>query len=279
MTKHYPERAIFIGCAGWALPKAHLARFPETGTHLARYAQRLPAVEINSSFYRPHKPETYAKWAASVPDSFRFAVKVPKSATHGSRLVNVEEILDRFLQEVTQLGGKLGPLLVQLPPSLSFNVGVAERFFNALRHRFDGNVALEPRHASWFEAKADTLVTSFRIARVAADPALAEAAGTPGGWKGLVYYRLHGSPKTYYSAYSAEYLASVAQSLLEAASSAEVWCIFDNTAEGAATANALEVLSRLRRRWRTRLNEVIDVVEVVPGRQNSAGITLSGGHR
>src|SRR6476661_9254278 len=91
------NRTILIGCAGWAIPKKHASEFPTEGSHLARYAGRLPAVEINSSFYRPHQPATYVKWAASVPDDFQFAVKVPKAATHDRRLVDVEDILDRFL--------------------------------------------------------------------------------------------------------------------------------------------------------------------------------------
>lgn len=242
-----PNRAgaISIGCAGWALPKGHAAKFPAEGTHLTRYAGRLPAVEINSSFYKPHKPATYARWAASVPAGFRFAVKVPKGATHTRRLAGTEDVLDRFLAEATALDGKLGPLLVQLPPSLAFTPAVAETFFAALRERFGGAVVLEPRHASWFAAEADRLVTRFRVARVAADPAVVEGAGEPGGWGGLVYYRLHGCPKVYYSAYDDGHLAALADKLTAAATSATVWCIFDNTAEGAATANALDVLDRV----------------------------------
>ncbi|HVK14526.1 MAG TPA: DUF72 domain-containing protein, partial [Gemmataceae bacterium] len=176
MAKTMPKRAgaIYIGCAGWALPKEHAPRFPSEGTHLTRYAGRLPAVEINSSFYKPHKPTTYTKWAASVPEGFRFAVKVPREATHTRRLVGAEDILDRFLPEATSLGEKLGPLLVQLPPSLAFSAAVAERFFAALREGFDGDVVVEPRHAGWFDAKADELVAKFRVARVAADPAVVE---------------------------------------------------------------------------------------------------------
>ena len=109
---------VRIGCAGWSIPKEHGDRFPEEGTHLARYAARFPAVEINSSFYKPHRPTTYARWAASVPADFRFSVKVPKVATHERRLVDADDVLDSFLAEATQLGDKLGPLLVQLPPSL-----------------------------------------------------------------------------------------------------------------------------------------------------------------
>lgn len=237
---------IRVGCAGWSVPKEHGARFPAEGTHLARYAARFPAAEINSSFYKPHRPTTYARWAASVPADFQFSVKVPKLATHTRRLVNAEDVLDGFLAEVTKLGDKLGPLLVQFPPSLSFSSDVAEAFFAALRDRFEGLVACEPRHASWFEPDADRLVTKYRVAHVAADPAVVPSAAEPGGWDGLVYYRLHGSPKIYYSSYPAESLEALAKNLARAAGSASVWCIFDNTAAFAATENALDVLDRLR---------------------------------
>ena len=247
------QNTIRIGCAGWALRKEHAAEFPAEGTHLTRYTGRFPAVEINSSFYKPHKPATYAKWAESVPADFRFAVKVPKEATHTRRLIDTADVLDRFLPEATALGEKLGPLLVQLPPSLAFDAKVAEPFFTALRERFDGHVVLEPRHATWFEGQAEKLVTKFRVARVAADPAVTEGASAPGGWDGLVYYRLHGSPRVYYSAYADEYLETLADKLTGAAKSAEVWCIFDNTAEGAATVNALDILGRVSANWHGRI--------------------------
>jgi uncharacterized protein YecE (DUF72 family) len=237
---------VHVGCAGWALAKEHSSHFPSEGTHLARYAGRLSAVEINSSFYRPHRPATYAKWADSVPEDFRFAVKIPKEATHTRRLVNAADVLDRFLSEVTSLGGKLGPLLVQLPPSLEFSTAVAAEFFTTLRDRFKGDIVLEPRHPTWFMNKADGLVQEFRVARVAADPAVVAEAAEPGGWDTLVYYRLHGSPKTYYSPYSAEYLKALSEKLLLAARAATVWCIFDNTAAGAATVNALDLHAQVR---------------------------------
>lgn len=237
---------IRIGCAGWSLPKEHADAFPAEGTHLERYAARFPAVEINSSFYKPHRSTTYTRWADSVPEPFRFSVKVPKVATHERRLTGVEDVLDSFLAEATQLGDKLGPLLVQLPPSLAFSADVAKAFFAALRERFDGAVALEPRHPSWFEPSSEKLITKHRIARVAADPAVVPAAGEPGGWDGLVYYRMHGSPKIYYSEYPEAYLESLAKTLTRAAKSSEVWCIFDNTAAFAATANALDVMDLIR---------------------------------
>src|SRR6476661_8928978 len=117
---------IYVGVAGWPIPKPHAGLFPVEGSHLKRYAGRFNAVEINSSFYRPHRPATYARWAASVPADFRFAVKVPKVATHERRLVDVNDVLDSFLAEATQLGERLGPLLVQLPPSLSFSADIVD---------------------------------------------------------------------------------------------------------------------------------------------------------
>ncbi|RZI85461.1 MAG: DUF72 domain-containing protein [Rubrivivax sp.] len=238
---------IHIGCAGWALPKAEQAAFPAEGTHLQRYAARFNAVEINSSFYRPHQPATYARWADSVPASFRFSVKVPKAITHERRLVDAEALLDAFLAQAGALGDRLGCLLVQLPPSLKLAPDQAEGFFKALRQRHTGPVALEPRHASWFTDEAVQLLKSQQISRVAADPALLPAASEPSGdVRDTAYFRLHGSPRIYYSAYDEAALDAIAQSLTRARGHTDhVWCIFDNTALGAATANALALAERL----------------------------------
>ncbi len=233
----------FVGCAGWSLPRAEQPRFPAEGTHLQRYAGRFPAVEINSSFYRPHRPATYARWAESVPEDFRFSVKVPKAITHTARLADADELLDAFLAEASALGAKLGCLLVQLPPSLAFAEETAGAFFRGLRERHAGPVACEPRHPTWFDAPAQALLVERQIARVAADPARVPEAGEPGGWPGLLYYRLHGSPRIYYSEYTPAYLDAVAASIR--AAGVPAWCIFDNTASGAATANALDLLDRL----------------------------------
>jgi uncharacterized protein YecE (DUF72 family) len=238
---------VYIGCAGWSLPKSYAQHFPPSGTHLERYAAVFHGVEINSSFYRPHKPQTYAKWAAAVPEQFRFSAKVPKLITHQQRLKNTGETLKTLLSEVAALGDKLGPLLVQLPPSLVFDENVAELFFSTMRSNHGGQVVCEPRHLSWFTSNADDLLAGFNISRVAADPALVPEAAEPGGWNGLVYYRLHGSPTIYRSAYESEFLHQLSMSIqAQLAQSVPVWCIFDNTAEGEATGNALDLIERLR---------------------------------
>jgi len=238
--------AYRVGVAGWAIPKDHQARFPEDGSHLERYAARLDAVEINSSFYRPHRPATYARWAASVPDDFRFSAKVPKAITHEQRLAAADVMLEVFLSEVTCLGPKLGCLLVQLPPSLTYDAAIAEQFFADLRAQYGGPVVLEPRHASWFTRDVSARLIAHRVGRVAADPACVPAAAEPAGWPELVYVRLHGSPEIYYSSYDDAYLDRLAERLRDyAAAAGEVWCIFDNTARFAATVNALDLVARL----------------------------------
>jgi uncharacterized protein YecE (DUF72 family) len=236
-----------VGTAGWSVPREQAAHFPGAGSHLARYARVLNCAEINTSFYRSHRPEVYARWAAQTPPGFRFAVKVPRSITHVQRLRASRAALAQFIGEVSGLGDRLGVLLVQLPPSLAFEPRPVRTFFSLLATLFNGAVACEPRHATWFEPGADRLLAKLRVARVAADPARWPAAAVPGGWLGpdgdgsgaVVYHRWHGSPRVYYSGYSDAWLQSHASALAKFPESTVRWCIFDNTASGAAAANAL----------------------------------------
>jgi uncharacterized protein YecE (DUF72 family) len=231
---------LYIGTAGWSVPSRYVAEVPPGGSHLERYARRLDAVEINSSFYRPHRRKTYERWARSVPAGFRFSVKVPKAMTHERRLADCDELLERFAAEVAGLGDKLGVLLVQLPPKLGFEKRVADRFFRDLRRHIDVPVACEPRHASWFTSRTNGWLAERRMARVAADPSPVAGGGEPGGWNGLVYFRWHGSPRIYYSNYDAAALAVLRTRLKrERRRGVPVWCILDNTASGAALGNAL----------------------------------------
>ena len=234
-----PEAPVRIGTAGWGVPRRVADQFPARGTGLERYAARFDAAEINTTFYRSHRPGTLAKWAASTPEGFRFAVKAPKAVTHEARLEGCGELLARFFGEIAELGSKLGPVLVQLPPKLAFDPAVAAAFFEDLRTRHAGPVALEPRHPTWFETAPDRLLHDQQVARVAADPVRAPGADRPGGWDGLRYWRLHGSPRVYYDSYGPEVLARLADELRTSA--AEAWCVFDNTVSGAAAANALEL--------------------------------------
>ncbi len=241
--------AVRIGTAGWVIPKAMAADFPGEGSHMARYAGVLGCAEINSSFHRPHRPEVYARWAAQTPPGFRFAVKLPRAITHDQRLRGTRGLLTRFLAEAAGLGERLGVLLVQLPPSLAFEPRPVRSFFGMLTEQFGGPVVCEPRHASWFQAPADRLLVKLRIGRVAADPARTPAAAVPGGWLGpagdgvgaVVYHRWHGSPRVYHSAYADDWLQARAAELRRWPAGTEGWCIFDNTASGAALPDALRL--------------------------------------
>ena len=236
-----------IGCAGWALRPQYAEHFAVAGSHLERYASTFNSVEINSSFYRPHRRTTYERWAASVPDDFRFSVKLPKEITHARRFLDSADLLDRFIEEASGLDGKLGPILVQLPPKFEFEAARASEFISFFRSRFSGDIVWEPRHATWFSGEVETLFGEHRIARVAADPAKIPGAEEPAGASAIVYYRLHGSPRIYYSKYTDEFIAGIAARLsLAVEGGSEAWCIFDNTALGAATEDALALKSLLQ---------------------------------
>src|SRR4028119_552857 len=215
--------AIFIGTAGWSIPRDIADRFPSEGTALQRYAARFPVAEINSSFHRPHRISTWERWRAppppertalhphaaslpvaeinssfhrphristwerwrdSVPDEFRFSVKLPKAVTHQARLADCAPVLDDFLAQASVLGIKLAVLLVQLPPRLELDPAVARAFFAELRRRTVAEVACEPRNGTWFTDDADALLRELHVARVAADPAICTEAATPGGGAG-----------------------------------------------------------------------------------------------
>ena len=240
------HHSVQIGCAGWALRPQYAEHFAADGTHLQRYASTFNAAEINSSFFRPHRRATYERWADSVPADFRFSVKLPKEITHVRRFADADEPLDRFLGEISGLGGKLGPVLVQLPPKFEFDAELASIFIGSLRNRFSGDIVWEPRHASWFAGEVESLFGGHGVGRVAADPAMVPEAAEPGGWAGITYFRLHGSPRIYYSRYTADFIRAIAERVRTALEAGgNVWCIFDNTALGAATGDALSLKSEL----------------------------------
>jgi uncharacterized protein YecE (DUF72 family) len=219
-----------VGTAAWSIPRAVADRFPADGSGLTRYAAFFNGVEINSTFYRRHKPSTFARWADSVPTDFRFAVKLPKTITHDLRLQEAEEVSRTLLNDIAPLGERLGPLLCQLPPGLPFDAETAGNYFTFLRSAHPGKIVVEPRHPSWTGDQAAMLFERLTISRVFADPAPIEPPAAPA----QAYMRLHGKPKVYYSSYSDAEIGEFATMLAPAG-----WCIFDNTASGAAIANAL----------------------------------------
>jgi uncharacterized protein YecE (DUF72 family) len=239
--KHPTPMPPRIGTAGWSIPRALTASFPTEGTHLERYARVLNCAEINSTFYRPSRPSTYAKWASQTPDDFLFSLKAPKTITHTGTL-DPAPIKD-FLTQTSALVEKRGPILFQLPPKKAFDPTSTHAFLTILRDLYEGPAVFEPRHATWFTPEADALLRDFHIARAAADPPKAPSGDEPGGAPSPRYSRLHGSPRIYYSSYPDDYLAALSTAI--STSPVEAWVIFDNTASGAAAENALTLKARL----------------------------------
>ncbi|WP_438750264.1 DUF72 domain-containing protein [Pararhizobium sp. O133] len=221
-----------IATAAWSIPKTVTDRFPDEGSGLSRYAAVFRGVEVNSTFYRRHRPTTFERWAAAVPDDFRFAVKLPRDITHVLRLKHIDEALLLFLGDIAPLREKLGPLLCQLPPSLPFHEDEAKAALAAMRLAHAGPIVIEVRHGSWASDRALSLLEHHNIGRVLADPALVWTAAD--FIKPPSYMRLHGSPKVYHSSYADEQIRSFLGIL-----GPDSWCVFDNTASGAAIENAL----------------------------------------
>lgn len=244
MTEDQSDPLVaLIGCAGWNQVSGMLPFSEMDGSQLERYASVFPAVEINSSFHRPHRQTTYERWAASVPHAFRFSVKLPRTITHAMRLAHTHELLVKFKEETSGLGEKLGCMLVQLPPSLQFDMRTACSFFEDARRTFPCMIACEARHHTWFGANATAMLKDQTITRVIADPAKGPHESTTSA----MYIRLHGSPHIYYSSYPDACLALLAQDLTERAHlSHPAWVIFDNTASGAALTNAFAVLNTVK---------------------------------
>ncbi len=236
---------VRIGTAGWSIPRASAFRLDSAGTHLERYSRVFRCAEINSSFYRPHAVATYSKWFDSTPTDFRFAVKMPRTITHELKLQDARGPLVTFLTQTDGLAEKRGPILVQLPPSLSFEASVVTRFLDVVRTLYEGPLVCEPRHATWFSPAVTSLLERYRVSRVAADPPLVPDAAAAAGRSPLAYFRLHGSPRTYWSRYDENAIARLATTVCRLSIAEEVWCVFDNTASGAAIENAWELRERV----------------------------------
>lgn len=239
-------RGICIGLAGWSeAVSRHRTSFPTTfdpaASALAKYATAFDFVEINASFYRQFRMETYAKWAEDVPENFRFSVKMHRLITHYTRLKNTA-LLEPFFESIAGLGEKLAVILVQLPPSLIFDPSVARSFFDALCKRHTGPIACEPRHESWSQPEALTLLADHHVGLVRIDIPVAEQE--TGGDDTPIYIRLHGAPRRYYSSYGNDQLLQLAE-FLRLNPLRRRFVVFDNTASSAGVRNALEMTSLL----------------------------------
>jgi uncharacterized protein YecE (DUF72 family) len=186
---------IRVGIGGWVFKPWRGEFYPE-GLAQAReleYASRkLTAIEINGTFYSTQKPESFRKWAAETPDGFVFSLKAPRFATHRRVLAEAGESIERFFSSgVTELKGKLGPILWQFHPGKKFEPDDFAAFLALLPQRLDGNTvrhAVEVRHESFLTPAFITLLRKFSVAPVLVEsdkhPLIADVTGD------FVYARL-----------------------------------------------------------------------------------------
>jgi uncharacterized protein YecE (DUF72 family) len=261
---------VWIGTSGWNYRHWRGQFYPHglrQKDELAFLARQVSSVEVNGTFYSLTRPEACSAWRQAVPPGFPFAIKGSRYITHMLKLNHFQAPLANFYaQGILRLGAQIGPILWQLPPGLAFRSDRARPFFSALprdlsgaerwarRHdqRTTGRAALrapdghdsplryavEPRHPSWFEPEALSLLTELDIALVAADTAgkhpfaLARTAG-------FGYLRLHGSTVLYASRYTDEELAVWADRVRALRDDGwDVYVYFDNDAQAHAPRDA-----------------------------------------
>jgi len=257
---------IVLGTSGWQYRDWRGRFYPQklaVSRWLEHYAAAFSTVEINNAFYRLPERDTFAAWRARTPDDFCYAVKMSRYLTHIKRLRDPTEPVERFLSRATALGPKLGPVLLQLPPSLRADVGllieVLERFPREVR------VAVEPRHESWWtgavraalERHGATLCWADRRSRPITP------LWTTADWG---YLRLHEGRATPRPRYGRTALASWVERIASSfAADAPVYVYFNNDHGAAAIADALTLATLARRTGRpvSRIPEELSPAEVV----------------
>lgn len=160
----------FVGTSGFSYPAWRGAFYPPelpSRDFLRFYAERLPAVEINSTFYRMPDPTILRTWTEQTPPGFRFALKAPQQITHRGRLKDVEQAIRVFVERTATLGTRRGPLLFQLPPNLPLHVERLEACLRVLRDA--GEIAFEFRHPSWLSEPVHALLADHGAALCIAD--------------------------------------------------------------------------------------------------------------
>ena len=181
---------LLAGASGYAFKEWCGSFYPDkikSEDMLAWYAERLPTVEINVSFYRMPTSKMLADWKAQTPAHFRFAIKAHRRITHVKRLRDVDDEVRWLHERVTELGERLGPVLFQLPPSLHADLPLLENFLGTLRPL--PYVALEFRHATWHQDATFDLLRRYRVAMcIAEDDASREPLVHTASFG---YYRLH----------------------------------------------------------------------------------------
>jgi uncharacterized protein YecE (DUF72 family) len=161
---------VVAGTSGFSYKEWQGSFYPEkfpASRMLEFYADRLPTVELNNTFYRMPGDALIRGWESKTPPDFRFVLKAPRSMTHSRKLVDCAEPLGRFVQVASRLGHKLGPLLFQLPPFFQKNVEQLSAFLGSLPAGV--RAAFEFRHPSWFDETTFGALRNHNVALCTAD--------------------------------------------------------------------------------------------------------------
>ncbi len=180
-----------IGTSGWQYKDWRPGFYPDKLPQrewLEFFAGQFAVVEINNAFYRLPERDTFARWRDRTPDDFEFAVKMSRYLTHVKRLKEPAEPVARFLGRADALGSKLGPVLIQLPPTLKVDVEALERTLTEFPQSV--RVAVEPRHDSWWTSEVEDLLRKHGAALVWADR---HSRPLTPRWRtaGFAYLRMH----------------------------------------------------------------------------------------
>jgi len=239
-----------FGCSGWDYQE-WIGPFYRSGSEskLRAYARVFDTAEINSTFYRAPDPGIVQGWGRFTPDDFVFAAKVPQTVTH-DRLLDVGKGADKDLLAFCELmrplldRGKLGPLLLQLPPRLRFVEPTIHRFLDSLPRDF--TFALEPRNKSWMTLEAFDLLRSTGVVYTIVDEPLLPPDLHVTAQTAYVRWHGHGTDPWYNYRYSEDELTSWVPRVQQVAAQAEsVYGFFNNHFHGYAPENCVQILRML----------------------------------
>jgi uncharacterized protein YecE (DUF72 family) len=232
-----------IGCSGWSYPWWEGNFYPvgvRERDHLAYYSRKFPTVEVNMTFYRFPTVHIIEGWRDSTPEDFIFAMKMNRTVTHFKKLKGAERMTDSFISSVDNLGEKLGPILLQLPPDLGPDLVLLEGFLSSLPVR---QYALEFRDKKWIQRSTLRLLERYNVAIVMTDPPPPES---PLITAEFAYVRWHGRSGAGYE-YDVRELREWAD-LLEPLDVKTVFGYFNNDQGGAAPRNAQSLNELLEHR-------------------------------
>ena len=237
---------IHVGCSGWVYKHWRGLFYPEglpQKRWFERYAEEFDTVEINASFYRVPVPTTFDGWREKAPSGFHYAVKLNRFISHMKKLIGCDEEIERFIGLARQLGPALGPILVQLPPSLHKDMDRLEAFLKVLPA--DLEHVVEFRHKSWYDEEVLALLDRFGAGFVAHDMKGLKSPRWASGR--TAYVRFHGAGGKYWGRYSDEALLEWTDWCLgQSRSGRSVWCYFNNDIHGHAIEDARTMKSMVR---------------------------------